>query len=385
MKFLLVLKNIVIIIKKRKTKNYGVKKQKEILLSFPKPKDDYERSYFQYMCQKRKMGFLFNILSNFLGFFLFIIFYFKLSLNVINKNEKKCDAVFLSNDIPKNILPDSLSEEFKEILYNNNFDAFILTKDDKRFVKNLWMKYPISFYFLYKCMMKISMYSGQIQIFDPKAIITYAEYSFTSSVLTAYCNQINIEHINLMHGEKIFDIVDSFFRFNRCYVWDPFYKDLFIKLRAYENQFMVEIPPSLNMKLNHNIEYIYDFTYYLMNENGEQLKKISAILQVLKSRKNKIAVRPHPRYSNMMLVKRIFSDFSIEDYSKVSIEESFGKTNGIISLYSTVLLQGSYNNKNVIIDDFTSKEDYKNLFELDYIMLSKPHKLLSAIINDGYD
>ncbi|SUY45689.1 Uncharacterised protein [Clostridium putrefaciens] len=382
MKLLSLLKRVVIITKKDKVMICSLEKQKEILCSLSEPKDDYERSYFQYICQKRQMGFLFNILSNFSAFFLFIIFYFKLSLKVMSKSVTECEAVFLSNDISRNILPDTLYEEFKEIMYNNNFDAFILTKDDKRFVRGLWKRHPLSFYFLYKCMMKISMYSAQIQMYSPKAIITYSEYSFTSSVLTTYCKLMNVEHINVMHGEKLFDIVDSFFRFDRCYVWDEFYKDLFIKLRAYNNQFIVEVPPSLKMDLSYDIKPIYDFTYYLMNENEVQLNLIKNSLETLKSQNKRIAVRPHPRYSNKRLISKVFNGFSIEDCPIVSIKESFEKTSGIMSQYSTVLLQGSYNNKNIIIDNLTNEENYKRLFEVDYIMLSKPHKLLSEIINE---
>lgn len=380
MKVLSLLKNIVI--RKRQAIHCSIEKQKKILFSMPEPNDDFDRSYFQYNCQKKLLGFLFNILSNSAGFILFIFFYFKIKSKIPSESITECESVFLSNDISKNIVPDTLHEEFKNIQYNSYLASFILTVDDKKFVRNLWKRHPFSFYFLYKCMMKISMYSAQIQLHSPRAIITYAEYSFTSSVLTTYCNHRNVEHINIMHGEKVFDIVDSFFRFNRCYVWDEFYIDLFIKLRAYNEQFIVAIPPSLKMNLNENIKPIYDFTYYLMNENEVQLKRINVNLEALKRRKKKICVRPHPRYSNVMLVRKIFSGFSVEDTSLVSIKESIEKTNGIISLYSTVLLQGHLNNRNVIIDDLTSEENYKKLFEVDYIMLKKQHNLLSKIMHE---
>lgn len=62
--------------------------------------------------------------------------------------------------------------------------------------------------------------------YQSKAIVVHNEYSFTSSILTAYCETRNVLHINVMHGEKMYYIRDSYFRYDRCYVWDAYYRDL---------------------------------------------------------------------------------------------------------------------------------------------------------------
>lgn len=386
MRFLYLLRNIVINIKRRSSKDCTIQKQKAYIYSLPEPIDDFERSFYQYKCQKYKSSFLFNMIANLSGLFLFLLHYIniKLSSKWVNDKKKQGDAVFFANDIDKNIIPSELHKEFRTIINSNNFDAFMLTKDDKIFIKKLIRRYPFSFYYLYKCMIKISMYSAQINMYKPKAIVVYAEYSFTSSVLTAYCNYRGIEHINVMHGEKLFDIVDSFFRFDRCYVWDQFYKKLFIKLRAEKKQFIIAIPPSLKMNLEDDEYALYDYTYYLMNESKVQLNIIKDKLNILKQKGKNIAIRPHPRYSDITLVKKLFIDYIIEDPRSISIKESIKRTNTLISLYSTVLLQGYYNNKSIVIDDLSNLQSYSVLFDSEYIILSKPHKLLSEIINERY-
>lgn len=381
MNLLYPLRKIVSVIGKYKEANCSVEKQKQILHSFSEPKDNYERSYFQYICQNRKMGFLFIILSNLAGFFLLFFSYFKISLNNTSGDSVECEAIFFSNNDSKSNIPDTLHNEFKDIMQNENFEVFRITKEDKKFINKLWKKYPFSFYFIFKCMIKISMYSGQIQKYSPNTIITAAEHSFTSSILTTYCNSLNIEHINVMHGENLFNINSSFFRFDRCYVWMEFHKDLFIKLRAYNNQFIVEAPSSLNLNLNYSYSPIYDFTYYLGYENEAELRRIKDSIDVLKNQGKIVSVRPHPRYSNLTLISKIFRDFDVEDFSTISIKESLERTNALISLCSTVLLQGSYNKKDVVIDDLSRKEEYKKLLEADYIMMSRPHKLLSEVVN----
>ena len=67
----------------------------------------------------------------------------------------------------------------------------------------------------------------------------------------------------------------------------------------------------------------------------------------------------------------------------IDINESIMTTQNYISLFSTVLMQSYYLNKNIIIDDVTCSEKYNILKKLDYIALSYPHRLLSSILEEG--
>ena len=43
--------------------------------------------------------------------------------------------------------------------------------------------------FCLKCLVKIGLYANYIESYRPKAVVVYNEYSFTSSLLTAYCRE----------------------------------------------------------------------------------------------------------------------------------------------------------------------------------------------------
>ena len=126
-------------------------------------------------------------------------------------------------------------------------------------------------------MIKIGRYSFAIEEFSPEAIAVCAEYSFTSSVLTAYCKQRNIKHIDVMHGEKMYYMRDSFFKFDECYIWDEYYGKILASMKADKNQFVVEVPASLKFDGELIRTQKYDYTYYLGAESEEVLKKISKI------------------------------------------------------------------------------------------------------------
>ena len=98
-------------------------------------------------------------------------------------------------------------------------------------------------------------------------------------------------------------------------------------------------------------------------------------------RKNgaKVAVRPHPLYSDMEIVRRLFPDFEIEANTEIGIETSILRTRHVVGLYSTVLYQAHINHVPVVVDDLTDPERFTQLAELKYMMLSLHHTLLSEI------
>ena len=162
-------------------------------------------------------------------------------------------------------------------------------------------------------MAKLAMYRSLYETYRPKAIIVSEEYSYTSSFLTEYCHRLGVEHINVMHGDKLYDIHDTFFCFDRCYIWDQFYRDLFCELRAEPTQFSMEMPPSMQPWDAQDVEKAVDYTYYLQAETSQMLEKIAKSLQTLQKSGAVVAVRPHPLYSDMETVRRLFSDFEIEE------------------------------------------------------------------------
>lgn len=355
--------------------DFDVKKQEMFLKKFQEPFDDIERSYFQYKCQMKFNSVILKVIFTILSLPLIIIYIILAQKKVLKKQYG--GAVFISNGIPTNLIPNSLNEEY-DIVVCDTVSGKYLGKSDFKFIFKILKRYPFSWFFLLKSILKIEQYSFIIETYHPKAIIVCSEYSFTSSLLTEYCNDKKITHIDIMHGEKLYYMRDSFFRFNRCYVWNIYYKNLFLKLRAEYTQFIIEIPNAFILKLK--TEKKYDYTYYLGGESEEELKSINRELRILMDNGYRISIRPHPRYSNMNYIHTIFSSFNIENCTNISIEESLCRTKNAISLYSTVLNQAYHNGINIIIDDVTNIKHYNKLRSLEYIFIEMSHNKLSEIL-----
>ncbi|BDS16270.1 hypothetical protein JUM001_05040 [Clostridium perfringens] len=375
------LRKMAVILEKKQDAlfSYDVEKQKKYIKKLGNTESDIQRSYFQYKCQMKFNGKITTFILNIVSIPMVFFYIFRYGKNIVKQNIKKVDAVFFRDGKPENILPDSLKLEFEKI-EKNPIEGILLTSQDKAFIKQIIAQYPLSWHFILKCIIKIGRYSFVIKKYNPDAIIVCAEYSFTSSVLSLYCKRNEVEHIDVMHGEKLYYMRDSFFRFDRCYVWDEYYKNLLCELNADKEQFVIEVPQSLKIKNTKSNEIQYDYTYYLGSEHVAVLKKIAVILKELKDKGNRICIRPHPRYSDIQQIKKIFSFAIIEISSEVSIEESLLSTKNTVALYSTVLNQALYNSISVIIDDVSNPINYEKLRELEYFCLEKEHKLLSELI-----
>ncbi len=359
--------------------DYPVEKQKEYLSRFREPRSLIERSFFQYKAQMKLKGFWISLLLNTASVPLFFI-YFLMPGNRLNEC-LACDAVFVKDGgVNDNVLPDSLREEYGR-LETKAVEGRKLNLKDRFYILKFLFKYPLSWHFALKAEIKIARYRWLISLYSPKALIVHNEYSFTSSLLTDFCNRNGVELINVMHGEKLFFMRDSFFQFNRCYIWDAFYKDLFTELRADSEQFIVEVPPSLLFEKQSSYKTV-DYTYYLQAQGGARLELIANIMKDLKQKGYTVAIRPHPRYTNMEMLKGYLGDSNIEveKCGEFSIEDSILRTKNAISIYSTVLQQAYYNGTKVIIDDVSDPKMVSKLQELQYIMARTDNTLISAAL-----
>lgn len=348
----------------------------------PSPRDDLERSYLQYLCQKSLMRRGFPLLLNCAAIFLLPLYCWMLrkAATGINGDEEKNGAIFPFFENPET-LPLSLRQEF-DIQRKPDFQKKMhLTQADFHYLQQIRRKYPFSFYFRLKCMLKLAMYSYAIDSSHPKAIICSQEYAFTCSFLTDYCHFRGVEHISVMHGEKGYYIRDSFVHFDRFYVWDQHYMDLFKDLGAEETQFRIEVPPSLRFPSLEPIEKQVDYTYYLGNETSEQIEHILANLTILQNRGARVAIRLHPVYfSHSKFLSEDTRGFLIEQKGDCSIEESLLRTGCAISLYSTVLLQAAFNNIPYAVDDLSNPSLFKQMKDMRFLLLSKPCTFLSELI-----
>lgn len=350
------------------------------LNAIKEPKGDIERSYAQYQCQCHLMGVPAVLAYNIGCFFVVVPFIIKCILGRA-REKTHVDIVYTISIKDKSIIPSSLHTKYKSERVTDLYEGFLLKAKDFKYIKTLFFKYPFSYYFILRIIFKISIYRFFIEKYHPMAIAINSEYSSTSSVMTYYCESQGIDHINIMHGEKLLFIRDSFFRFTKCYVWDEYYINLFKTLRAADDQFVIERPQSLIIDTKSHKDAIPYCDYKYMLFENDKLESISRSMQSLKDKGYKVKVRPHPSYTDMEKLRRYFKDEDIED-TNVSIPDSISNSHYVISLASTVLLQSYFSNINIIIDDVNYKGEFSKLEELGYILINKKHKCLSDIIGD---
>ena len=349
-----------------------VEKEMSYLNNLPEPKTDINRSYNQYLCHNFHLNFLFVFIFNVVALLLFVPTIIWLIVKrsrednrIVNKS-----AVFLLPDRYYKVLPESLVGEFDKVYCGGFAVNKCLEKEDIGFVWELIKCKPFSLFFVYKLMLKVSLYRGIIRRYKPSAIITASEYSFTSSILTKYCELIKVEHINVMHGERFLEVRASFFRFSRCYVFDPYYVKIFEILRAYKKQFVVESPPAFKMHFDISTQSV-DFKYYLTGHRKKELAEIAENLCKLRSKGFTVKVRPHPLNCTMKIACKYFDNELLEDPYSVSLEDSLSSTKRIVGVDSTVLLQGYLNGKCVVFDDLVYAERLEVLIAYKYILLCR--------------
>lgn len=356
----------------------------QFLNSLPEPGDDIERAYNQYLCKMFHISRFIKGLLNITAFVLFLPTLIFLRCRTVTKKGSVIDAVYILPESNISLLPAGLSKRFPKIIFNGGTSTMILRSRDTTFIWYIIRKKPFSLFFTYKILLKLALYRGIIERYRPLAIITSSEYSFLSSVLTKYCEAENLEHIDVMHGERYLEIESGFFRFTHCYVWLKYYVYIFCKLRAYRDQFLVECPPALTIDNSSPAvtEGISDFKYYLTEHTPEELWSISQNMNALLKKGYMIKVRPHPRYCNLDIATKYFEKEILEDNSVVSIEDSLATTRGVIGINSTVLLQGYLSDKKVILDNLVYNERIRILKTYEYIILSGkiPVKYLSEYL-----
>lgn len=376
------LKTIAVKLEKKQDSifTYPVEKQRKYVGHFPEPKDGFDRGYFQYCCQMKQYGEPIHGFLNLSALPLSLYYMTSFRKTHIEK-ARTVDAVFFNEGKPFNIIPDCVTETSPDILTVTG-DQRCLSGEDMTFLKKVFRKHPFSWMLWLKVILKLSQYSYAISKYAPKAIISCNEFSYTAPILTEYCRTRGVKSINVMHGEKLYTMRDTFIKYDEFYVWSKEYADLLIDLRADPDQFRIEVPQSLRINTQDRLNVKYDYTYYLASESEEELQKICTMLQKLKNRNLNVAVRPHPRYSDLASVDRIFDFVDIEDTSTLTIEQSLLQTENAIALYSTVLTQAYHAGIGIVIDDVSATAKYEKLAQLGYVMLKVEHKLLSSVSNE---
>ncbi len=352
--------------------------QNRYLNKIKEPTNDIARSYVQFKCQMLFISYYKKLIFNLLSFIILIPFILLMFVKRINvKYLSKYDAI-IERSTHQGVLPTSLKTKYDISPAGWSAGVSYGISDIPWIIKILTFVYR-SPYFVFKILYKSALYSTMIKKFRPNAIIVYNEYSFTSSALTKFCENNGIVHINVMHGEKLFFIRDSFFRFSKSYVWEQYYVELLSKLRAPKSQFIIELPPFMNTKPYKfkNKNAYADYKYYLATYDENTLKHIINSLSSLLKNGETLKYRPHPRYSDIALLRKYVPDDQIEYPKDVDIETSISNLKYGIGLYTTVLNQCYHAGIGVIIDDVNFPKNFELLNNLEYVLLNKDVKYLS--------
>lgn len=348
--------------------------------SFPKPKDDIERSFFQYKCQNFFSSDWKEILLNVIGIFIFFpaLFFYMFRMIIVPKKDKK-NAITDLNGMPE-IIPVELSQRY-DITFIGNNPIGALYVSDLSFIIPIFFRYFPAGFFSFKAMAKVAQYRQLIHMYSPDCIIAHLEYSFSSSILTGFCAKMGIKHINVMHGEKLFNIIDAFFRFDECFVWSEHYVRLFTDLMAEHSQFRISLPLSMQINLlsHNNVAAWADYKYYLASFSENQIIGIVNSLSFVRRQGKSIKYRIHPRHRNLKLILKYVNQKDIEYPEDVSIIDSISNCSVVIGAYSTVLNQAFCSGRSVVLDDVTFKEQYDRLEDLRYWLIGENCRRLSEM------
>ena len=343
--------------------------------------DDVDRSYLSFSIRMKYSGYsifrLFAIYSYYtislIG--LILLIFFRRKINIITPQSN----IYYKVSNNQGILP-------KRFMYSTNIHmvemgaGMLWDKDIELIIKTCIRKRYINVGFIFECLFSLLNYAYIVKVYNPQNIITSYESAPAVSILTKYCSQKKVRHINIMHGEKLYTMNNILGHFDIMYVWDEYYIDLFQKLRYKCNEYLIENPWSQLDLPNPND--LHDITLYLNYVKYEDIQHIREIVHKVKQRKQSIYVRMHPSQFNSNFHREIEKFVHVEDITITSIFQSLSNTKYVLSQYSTVLFQGYSLGKEIVIDDMTNKSQFEKLSKCNYIMLSKPHKLLSDFVSE---
>lgn len=352
-------------------------KQTAYMLSLGFPKDDIDRSYKQFLCQEFFSPWWVRSIWFFISCFaipaVMVVLLWK------GRKTKFISHVdTIAEDKGMNeIIPIELSSKYT-ISHKEWNSGASLSVEDLRYIGSRYFR-VYQPYFIFKAIMQIAAYSARITKYHPERIITHAEFSFCSSLLTDYCHHRGVKLINVQHGEKLLYIRDAFFHFDECYVWDEHYVKMLTRLMAEPAQFKVVVPPSLKIDTTvHQNQLCYaDYKYYLAADNENEIKSIVESMSFAKREGKSVKYRIHPRYTDLNVLKKYVPEFEIELPSEVNILDSISNLEYAVGSFTTVLVQAYLSGKKVLLNDVTFKKRFDQLKDYGYILAKDDIERLS--------
>lgn len=371
--------------------NMPLAKQKAYLARFTEPRDDYERSYFKYKCffeycyyKKKWLLPLYDLGAMILYPFVFAML--KKRGQGKEKTDFMCDAVIQNGlRVPNvDVLPDEIKQTYKNAveIREITYSSVYLTEPAIKICRELRKRYFASFYFRLIVTIKLAQFCKYLEDYHPKAIVYYScEREFSGPLQTLLCESVGAKYISFMHGDYLYTLSFAFQRYSHYYTWDETYNEMFRKLKC-TFPTTVYTPEKLKGIAKNIDEHECRFfaTYYFSAESRTSAEKVHAAFLHFKDCGLSCKIRPHPRFSDLKMLHEVFSDFYIEDTKEYSLADSITDSLYTVGLCTTVLSQAYFSGKKVLIDDVSSVQEYEDLKDRGYIMMSRPHELLSEVV-----
>ena len=351
-----------------------------------KERELVQRSFAQYRCQSflwsEEYRLLANILSVLAAVPLAMVFLFEFYKGYLvgcrrrtmpTNGCKREVTVVLFDDM--SLLPPSVKESYCLVKYRKRW--MLSLRDFGTIFRLLVRHYYYEPYFVVHIMVKMALYKANLVTYKPSSVLSTSEFSFSSSFLTLYCGLNGCQHVNVMHGDKLFYLRDAFCSYDRMYVWEQYYKMLFGRLRCMIKEFIVEKPSWLTRtseeckKDARSVEGRRKplLVYYQGSESVGDFYELQRRLKGLE-KKFDIVVRLHPRYG-MKTIAGLLSNFQIEYPHVTPLEYSLCRAEYVAGLYTTVLQQALWLGKKVLVNDL-DMDKYNRLRELGYYLLVAP-------------
>ena len=363
---------------------------RSFLDSLKQPEDSIDIAYNKYLCRShlfpRKQWTIMNILS--CGALFISLFYMLFPGKALQPMKKGVALLEKDKDVTNfdDVLPTDIYKDYETVVVAENFNSKFgfLCKEAKRLLWKCIKRHPFSFYFNYFVYVELVAHSHFLLEYNSEATVVYVnERNVAGAIIREMYEDGGRKFISFMHGEYLLQLIQGYMSFSEYYVWAPAYIEMFEQdLNCKIGKYVVYTPQKLQKKWDFSdVEPTYFCTYYFSNESTKAIEKLAEVIKGFEAKGLKCKVRPHPR--DVLMIKQILSSFqgiTIEDATKVTLQESLVSTKYVVGMTSTVLSEAYAEGKPIVIDDINDPEQYQSLRERKSASLRKKHILLSELV-----
>lgn len=369
----------------------GVAGWQNYIHSLSQPKDCVDLSFCKYKCRMRHFSFGKRVILTLASIPMLMLLAVKRGRATGSVPDVPTSTLLLEESpliSSEDIFPEALKEDYSEMvaILRSGRPQAPFTSTARSLYRRARRSHPLSFHYGFWVAKELSIYSGYLIDYSPRAIAVYdAERNVALPVITELCERHGCKFISFMHGEYPYESIQAFMGFSKYYVWDEHYVRLFRDdLRCKIGSYEVYIPPKYrkaHVLPGRESKVDHDFTYYLSGEKAESFPSIAATLLALQAKGYRCAVRFHPRCSDRLAVFEGFEGLCIEDPNETSMEESLRSTLRVVGVFSTALLEAWACGVDVVVDDISDPDLYRYLIERQGAILCRRHKLMSEFFS----